>query len=213
MVKIAPSLLASDFTKIAEEIKKIEKAGADILHLDVMDGHFVPNLTFGLPIISQIKKICSIPLDVHLMVTNPEDYLEDLCGIGVEYISIHQETVFHLHRQITVIKSGKSKAGIALNPATNVETIFPILEYLDFVLLMSVNPGYGGQKFLPLVFDKISKIKKYANEHNINIEIEIDGGVNNQNAPQLIEAGATMLVAGSYVFKNADYKKQIKSLR
>jgi ribulose-phosphate 3-epimerase len=121
--------------------------------------------------------------------------------------------VFHLHRQISIIKKGKSKAGIALNPATNVETIFPILEYLDFVLLMSVNPGYGGQKFLPLVYDKISKIRKYANEHNIEIDIEIDGGVNNHNAPKLIETGATMLVAGSYVFNNADYEKQIKSLR
>jgi len=213
MVKIAPSLLASDFTNIAEEIKKVEAAGADILHLDVMDGHFVPNLTFGLPIIKQIKKICSIPLDVHLMVTNPEDYLEDLCKIGVEYISIHQETVFHLHRQISVIKAGGAKAGIALNPATPVETIYPMIEDLDFVLIMSVNPGYGGQKFLPLVYDKIKKLRKYAAENNCEIEIEIDGGVNDEIAPKLIKAGAEMLVAGSYIFKHADYAKQINSIR
>ncbi len=213
MVKIAPSLLASDFTNIEAEIKRIEAAGADILHLDVMDGHFVPNLTFGIPIIKQIKNICSIPLDVHLMVTNPEDYIEDLAKIGVEYICIHQETVFHLHRQISVIKDFGIKAGVALNPATAIETIFPIIEQLDFVLIMSVNPGFGGQKFLPLVYDKIKKLQEYATTKNTNIEIEIDGGVNNTNAKLLEEAGADILVAGSYVFGNSNYKNQINSLK
>lgn len=213
MVKIAPSLLASDFTRIAEEIKAIEAAGADILHLDVMDGHFVPNLTFGLPIIKQIKNICSIPLDVHLMVTNPEDYLEPLTKLGVEYISIHQEAVLHLHRQVSVIKEGSSKAGIALNPATPIETIYPILEDLDFVLLMSVNPGFGGQRFLPLVYNKIKKLRAICTERDIDLEIQIDGGVNDQIAPKLIAAGADILVAGSYIFSKVDYKAQIESIR
>ena len=213
MVKIAPSLLASDFTNIETEIKRVEAAGADILHLDVMDGHFVPNLTFGLPVIKQIKKICTIPLDVHLMVTNPENYIEELNDIGVEYISIHQETVQHLHRQISVIKVGGAKAGVALNPATAVETIFPIIQDLDFVLLMSVNPGFGGQKFLPLVYDKIKRIKDYAKSINSTIEIEIDGGVNDLNAKSLVQSGANILVAGSYVFGKSNYKKQINSIR
>ncbi|MFO7895914.1 MAG: ribulose-phosphate 3-epimerase [Candidatus Cloacimonadales bacterium] len=213
MIKIAPSLLASDFTNIVGEIKKIEAAGADILHLDVMDGHFVPNLTFGLPIISQIKKICRLPLDVHLMVTNPEDYLEPLAAMGIEYISIHQETVLHLHRQVSVIKANGCKAGIALNPATPVETIYPLLPDLDFVLLMSVNPGFGGQKFLPLVYDKIKKIREFARHNQLNLEIEVDGGVNELIAPKLIAAGADILVAGSYIFRQVDYQAQIDSLR
>ena len=213
MVKIAPSLLASDFTNIKAEIKLVEAAGADILHLDVMDGHFVPNITFGLEIIKQIKRICSIPLDVHLMVTNPENYIEDLNKIGVDYISIHQETASHLHRQISLIKAGGAKAGVAINPATAVETISPIIQDLDFILLMSVNPGFGGQKFLPLVYDKIRKIKNYTKSINTSIEIEIDGGVNDLNANLLKKAGANILVAGSYVFGKSDYKNQINSLR
>jgi len=213
MIKVAPSLLASDFTNISGEIKKIEAAGADILHLDVMDGHFVPNLTFGVPIIAKIKKICSLPLDVHLMVTNPEDYIQPLTALGVEYISIHQETVLHLHRQISLIKSEGSKAGIALNPATPIETILPILPDLDFLLLMSVNPGFGGQRFLPLVYDKIRKIDQLAKQQQLKLEIEVDGGVNDKIASQLKAAGADILVAGSYIFKQTDYRLQIESLR
>ncbi|MCK4653285.1 MAG: ribulose-phosphate 3-epimerase [Candidatus Cloacimonetes bacterium] len=213
MVKIAPSLLSADFTNLEKEIKKVQDAGADILHLDIMDGHFVPNLTFGPLIIKQIKAISKIPVDVHLMVTNPEKYLETLGDWGIEYVSFHQETVFHLHRQVSVLKAKNVKTGIALNPATPVETIFSILSDVDFVLIMSVNPGFGGQKFLPLVYDKIKKLRKFADEKNPNLEIEVDGGVDDKNAPKLVKAGVHILVAGSYIFGKEDYKKQIQSLR
>ena len=213
MTKIATSILNADFNNLQQEILKIQNAEADILHLDVMDGHFVPNLTFGLPIIKQIKDISEIPVDVHLMVSNPQNYLEILADWGIEYVSIHQEVVHHLHRQISVLKSKKVKAGIALNPATPIETIFPILPELDFVLLMSVNPGFGGQKFLPLVYKKIIELKKITASINPDLEIEVDGGVNKDNASKLVEAGADILVSGSYIFGSTDYKKQILSLR
>jgi len=209
MVKIAPSLLSADFTKLAEEVRKLENADADIIHLDVMDGHFVPNLTFGPPVIKQIRKLTSLPMDVHLMVNNPQDYLPLLAKMGIEYVSFHQEVVPHLHRQLYVLKEAGVKAGIALNPATPIETILPVLEDLDFILLMSVDPGFGGQSFLPLVFPKIVKLRKLSPD----LEIEVDGGVNNENAPKLVAAGCNILVAGSYILGNLDYKIQIESLR
>lgn len=213
MIKIAPSLLSADFTRLHDEIQSIEAAGADILHLDVMDGHFVPNLTFGLPIIKQIAKISTIPLDVHFMVTNPEDYLLSMADYGVEYVSFHQEAVVHSHRLIGVLKENKIKAGIALNPATPVELLFPIVPDLDFALLMSVNPGFGGQKFLPLVYDKIRALKKYADKIGHTIEIQVDGGVSDQNAKELAKLGTDILVAGSYIFGSNDYAVKIRSLR
>ncbi|NQV17041.1 MAG: ribulose-phosphate 3-epimerase [Armatimonadetes bacterium] len=213
MTKIATSILTANFNNLQQEILKIQNAEADILHLDVMDGHFVPNLTFGLPIIKQIKDISKIPVDVHLMVSNPQNYLETLADWGIKYVSIHQEVVHHLHRQISVLKSKKVKAGIALNPATPIETILPILPELDFVLLMSVNPGFGGQKFLPLVYKKIIELKNFAASINPDLEIEVDGGVNKDNASKLVKAGADILVSGSYIFGSTDYKKQILSLR
>ena len=213
MIKIAPSLLSANFVRLEEEINNIQKAGADIIHLDVMDGHFVPNLTFGLPIIKQIKDIAKIPIDVHLMVSNPDVYLETLGEWNIEYVSFHQEVENHIHRQLKVLQKYGVKAGVALNPATPVETIFPVITDLDFVLIMSVNPGFGGQSFIPLVYDKIEKLRKLADQVNPELEIEIDGGVNNINAPKLINKGANILVAGSYIFGSANYKKQIQSLR
>ena len=213
MIKIAPSLLSADFVRLEEEIKNIEKAGADILHLDVMDGHFVPNLTFGLPIIKQIKDIAKIPVDVHLMVSNPDVYLETLGEWKIDYVSFHQEAEAHIHRQLKVLQKHGVKAGIALNPATPVETIFPVIADLDFVLIMSVNPGFGGQSFIPLVYDKIEKLRKLADQLNPELEIEVDGGVNNINAPKLISKGSDILVAGSFVFGSDDYKKQIQILK
>ncbi len=213
MIKIAPSLLSADFVRLEKEINSIQKAGADILHLDVMDGHFVPNLTFGLPIIKQIKDIAQIPVDVHLMVTNPDVYLETLGKWKIDYVSFHQEAEAHIHRQLKVLQKHGVKAGIALNPATPVETIFPVIAELDFVLIMSVNPGFGGQSFIPLVYDKIEKLRKLADQVNPELEIEVDGGVNNINAPKLISKGSDILVAGSFVFGSDDYKKQIEILK
>lgn len=213
MVKIAPSLLSADFNNLEHEISRVQDAGADILHLDIMDGHFVPNLTFGLPVIKQIKSLAKIPVDVHLMVTNPEKYLEILGDWAIEYVSFHQETVFHLHRQVHVLKEKNIKAGIALNPATPVETIYDLTPDLDFVLIMSVNPGFGGQKFLPLVYEKIRKLRKIADEKNPALLIEVDGGINNIIAPELVKTGTDILVAGSYIFGQKDYQKQIQSLR
>jgi ribulose-phosphate 3-epimerase len=213
MLKIAPSILSADFLNLESDLQKIILAGADILHLDVMDGHFVPNLTFGYPVISQIRKHFQIPLDAHLMITNPESYIDILAKIGVDYISIHQETVPHLHRYIQQIKEYGIKAGVALNPATPSESLFPIINDLDFVLIMSVNPGFGGQKFLELAYDKIRILRQKAIELNTDLIIEVDGGVNNQNAPLLQKAGANILVAGSYIFKSNDYADSINSLR
>ncbi len=213
MIKIAPSLLSADFTNLKSEISKIQDAGADILHLDIMDGHFVPNLTFGLPIIKQIQSVAKIPVDVHLMVTNPQNYLEILGDWKIDYVSFHQETVFHLHRQVHVLKKKNVKAGIALNPATPVETIYDLIPDLDFVLIMSVNPGFGGQKFLTSAYEKIRKLRKIADEKNPGLLIEVDGGINNSIAPKLLEAGADILVAGSYIFGQTDYQKQIQSLK
>lgn len=212
-IHIAPSLLSADFMNLHEEIAAIETAGADILHLDVMDGHFVPNLTFGMPVIAQIRKITTLPLDVHLMVTNPEKYLPELADLGVEYVSFHQETVYHIHRQIYVLKERGVKAGIALNPATPVSSIEPVIRDLDFVLLMSVNPGFGGQKFLPVVYEKTAALKQMALLMNPELMIEVDGGVNDQNARALAEVGAHILVAGSYVFGSSDYAAAITSLK
>ena len=212
MVKIAPSILAADFTKLAEEITAIEKAGADIIHLDVMDGHFVPNLTFGLPIIKQIRKITDLPFDVHLMVTNPEDFFKPLAEIGVQYISFHPETVYHAHRQINLIKEYGIKAGIVLNPGTSLSYVDSLIQEVDFILLMSVNPGFGGQKFITSTFSKLTKLEELREKHNPQMLIEIDGGVNNLNARDLVAGGADMLVAGSYVF-NGNYREQINSLR
>lgn len=212
-IKIAPSILAADFLNLEKEINRLEKAGADLIHLDVMDGHFVPNLTFGLPVIEQIRRCTELPVDVHLMVTNPELYLPKLGQLKVDYVSIQQETVFHLHRQIMVLKELDVKAGIALNPATPVTTIFPIIKELDFVLIMSVNPGFGGQVFLPLVFEKIKQLREYSATRNPQLEIEVDGGINDVNAQQLVKAGADILVAGSFIFKSSNITEQIKSLR
>ena len=213
MIKIAPSLLSADFIRLEEEISKIQDAGADILHLDVMDGHFVPNLTFGLPIIKQIKDFTKIPIDVHLMVSNPATYLQTLGNWNIDYVSFHQEAEIHIHRQIKVLQDLGVKAGIAINPATPIESIFPVVADLDFVLIMSVNPGFGGQSFIPNVYDKIEKLRKLADQVNPDLEIEIDGGVHNIIAPKLISKGSDILVAGSYVFNSDNYKNQIQSLR
>lgn len=212
-IKIAPSLLSSDFGRLAEEIQAIESAGADILHLDIMDGHYVPNLTFGYVLVETIAKLSKLPLDAHLMVTNPGDYVDRMAKLGVQYFSFHPDTVYHPHRLISAIKENGMKAGTALNPGTPATTLDELLPELDFVLLMSVNPGYSGQKYIPVVTDKIKQLKALAEQRNLSFLIEVDGGINEKNSPELIKAGADILVSASYIFNSGDYSVAIRSLR
>jgi ribulose-phosphate 3-epimerase len=213
MVKIAPSILSADFTKLGEEILAVEKAGADYIHVDVMDGHFVPNITIGPLIVEAIRPITKLPLDVHLMIENPDQYIEAFAKAGADYITVHVEACRHLHRTIQNIKSFGVKAGVVLNPATPVESIQHVIGDIDMVLLMSVNPGFGGQKFIPEVLPKIRKVKEMAFLKGLALEIEIDGGVNPETAKQCIEAGATVLVAGSAIYNEADYANAISLIR
>jgi ribulose-phosphate 3-epimerase len=213
MVKIAPSILSADFAKLGDEIKAVEQAGADYIHIDVMDGHFVPNITIGPLIVEAIRPITKLPLDVHLMIENPDQYIDAFANAGANYITVHVETCRHLHRTINHIKSFGIKAGVVLNPATPVESIQHVLGDIDMVLLMSVNPGFGGQKFIPEVLPKIRKVKEMADAKGLIIEIEIDGGVNPETAKLCIDAGANVLVAGSAIYNQEDYAKAISSIR
>ena len=206
-------MLAADFGKLAEELKDIEQGGADLLHLDVMDGSFVPNISYGPPVIESIRKYTTLPFDVHLMVYHPENYFDVLQKIGVDMISFHIEAAVHTDRIINDLKSRNIKAGIVLNPGTSVYTIETILPLLDFILIMSVNPGFGGQKFIPYVLDKIKELKTLMKEKEVNIPIEVDGGISSSNAGLLKEAGADILVAGSSVFGKTDRKSAIQLLR
>jgi ribulose-phosphate 3-epimerase len=213
MVKIAPSILSADFSKLGEEIKDVEAGGADYIHVDVMDGHFVPNITIGPLIIEAIRPITKLPLDVHLMIDNPDHYIEAFAKAGADYITVHVEACRHLHRTIHYIKSFGVKAGVVLNPATPVDFIQHVLSDVDMVLLMSVNPGFGGQAFIPEVLTKIKALKKMIDEKGLQVEIEIDGGVNEQTAKQCIEAGATVLVAGSAIYNQKDRAKAMAALK
>ncbi|WP_075980970.1 ribulose-phosphate 3-epimerase [Bacillus massilinigeriensis] len=213
MVKIAPSILSADFSKLGEEIKDVEQGGADYIHVDVMDGHFVPNITIGPLIVDAIRPVTKLPLDVHLMIENPDLYIESFANAGADYITVHVEACRHLHRTIHYIKSFGVKAGVVLNPATPVESIRHIIEDVDMVLLMSVNPGFGGQKFIPSVLPKIKAVKELADSLGLNIEIEVDGGVNETTAKECIAAGANVLVAGSAVYNEKDRGKAISALK
>lgn len=209
--QIAVSVLSADFSKLREEIEAIE--ACDIIHLDLMDGHYVPNLSFGYPLVECFRRLTNKPLDAHLMVSNPAEYIERLAKIGIQYISFHQETVYHSHRLVQEIKSYGIKAGIALNPANPVSTLDAIIDELDFVLIMSVNPGYSAQKFIPSVLPKIAELKELRENRHLNFAIEIDGGVNGNNASVIREAGAEILVSASYIFSSDDYTKAIQTLR
>ena len=213
MVKIAPSILSADFAKLGEEVVDVEKGGADFIHVDVMDGHFVPNITIGPLIVQAIRPVTKLPLDVHLMIENPDQYIEAFAKAGADYITVHVEACRHLHRTIHLIKSFGVKAGVVLNPATPIETLQHIIGDIDMVLLMSVNPGFGGQTFIPEVLRKIRKVTELAAEKGANIEIEIDGGVNPETAKLCIEAGATVLVAGSAIYNHEDRRKAIELIR
>lgn len=208
---IAPSVLSADFSRLGEELSKL--SAADLIHLDLMDGHYVPNLSYGYPLIESIHRHTDKPLDAHLMVTNPGDYIENLSRLGVKWISFHPETVFHPHRLVQYIQSLGIKAGFALNPATPLSILDAILPELDFVLLMSVNPGYSAQSFIPSVLDKLRALDSIRKDRKLKYLIEVDGGVSDQNAAQLIESGADILVSASYIFNSSDYTLAINKLK
>ena len=213
MIRVAPSLLSADFSRLGEEIKIVEQAGAELLHIDVMDGHFVPNLTFGAPVVADLRKVTNIIFDVHLMVTNPQDYVMPFAKAGADLLTFHVETAPHMHRIIQNIKENNMKVGIALNPGTSLSTIEEVLDEIDMVLLMTVNPGFGGQKFIANVLNKIDKLKKMLSDRNLEIDIQVDGGINEVTAKQVIQKGANILVAGSAVYEANDIAKVINGLK
>ena len=212
MIQIAPSILSADFMRLGEEIHAAEEAGADLLHIDVMDGHFVPNITIGPSIVAAIRRITKLPLDVHLMIEDPDKYLPDFVDAGADYLTVHSEAAVHLHRTVQWIKEKGIKAGVSINPATPVSQLESIIADIDLVLLMSVNPGFGGQKFIPATMEKIRKTKTMISAAGSRALIEIDGGVKQENAKEIADAGADILVIGSAFFESGDYKKTMEKL-
>lgn len=213
MIRIVPSILSADFSRLAEEIRSVEEGGADWLHVDVMDGRFVPNITIGPPVVAAIRPVTKLPLDVHLMIADPDRYIPAFAKAGADIISVHAEACVHLHRTIHFIKEQGVKAGVVLNPHTPVETIRHVIADVDLVLLMTVNPGFGGQAFIPSVVPKIREVARLAGEQNKTLDIEVDGGVNAKTAPLCAEAGANVLVAGSAIYNEADRAAAIRALR
>jgi len=214
-IKIAPSILSADFGQLGSEINKLEKAGADMIHIDVMDGHFVPNITVGPPVIKTLRKYTKLPFDVHLMISPVHKYIKDYAEAGADIITIHPEATDNLQESIKHIKNFGKKVGVSLNPNTQIDIIEKLLVEINLVLIMSVHPGFAGQKFIPNVLDKIKELKKIKDEKNLNFDIEVDGGINFDNSKLVIEAGANILVSGTTIFKNnkGDIKKNIDTLK
>jgi ribulose-phosphate 3-epimerase len=214
-IQISPSILSADFNQLGNEIKRLEEAGADMIHVDVMDGHFVPNLTMGPPIIKSLRKYTKLPFDVHLMISPVHKYIKDYADAGADIITIHPETTDNLEDSIQHIKKLNKKIGISLNPETQIKVVKKFLEKIDLVLIMSVHPGFGGQKFIPKVLDKIKELKKIKDQQNLNFDIEVDGGINFDNNKLVIKAGANILVSGTTIFKNnnGNIKKNIDTLK
>ncbi len=213
MFKIAPSILSADFSRLAEEVKAVEEAGADWIHIDVMDGHFVPNLTIGPSVVASLRKVTKLPFDVHLMIERPENFLEVFAKAGADIITVHAEACVHLHRTLQIIKQLGKKAGVALNPATPLCFLEPILEDVDLILIMSVNPGFGGQKLIPSALDRIRQVRKWIEERGLTIDLEVDGGINADTIAKVAAAGANIFVAGSAVFGQKNYAQVIRTFR
>ena len=213
MVKVAPSILSADFSKLGEEIKKVEAAGCDLIHVDVMDGHFVPNITIGPLVVRACRKVTKLPLDVHLMIENPDRYIPDFAKAGADLITIQVEASKNLTEDIELIKRNEVKPGVVVNPATPVESIFPVLDKVVMVLLMTVNPGFEGQKFMLEVLPKIKKLKQEISHRKLAVDIEVDGGITLETAKEAVAAGANVLVAGSAIFYSKDYKEVIWQLK
>lgn len=212
-VLVAPSILSADFARLADEVARVEQGGADWLHIDVMDGHFVPNLTVGPPIVEALRKVTKLPLDVHLMMTNPDAFIEEFAQAGANYLTVHVEACPHLHRTVQSIKERGVKAGVTLNPATPAVALSEIVRDADLILIMSVNPGFGGQKFIPSSLQKIAQVREMIDRTQSRAVLEVDGGVKPDNVAEIIAAGADVLVAGSAIFSSHDYAATIAALR
>ncbi|MBL6664424.1 MAG: ribulose-phosphate 3-epimerase [Rickettsiales bacterium] len=213
MIKISPSILSADFSKLGEEIQEIDNAGADYIHIDVMDGSFVPNMTIGNEVVKSIRKCSNLTFDVHLMIDNPEKHIDNFAAAGSDIITIHLESTNKLQETISLIKSHNKKVGISIKPQTHEDSLDPIINQIDLILVMTVNPGFGGQKFMDSQLEKIRNIRHKIKKSGQNIELEVDGGINKETAKLVIEAGADVLVAGSYIFKSSNYSQAISSLK
>ncbi len=212
MSKIAPSILSADFADLKTEINTVERAGASLIHIDVMDGHFVPNITIGPPVVESIRRITKLPLDVHLMIENPRMYVPEFIKAGADLISIHYEAERHVNRTINLIKDSGVEAGLAINPATPLTSLDEIVEELDFILLMTVNPGFGGQKFINSCYEKIRKLKRIVLDRNPSVKIEVDGGIGPDNLSKVVEAGADIIVSGSAIFGDGDSERVVQDM-
>lgn len=212
MIKFAPSILSADFSILGEEIKKIEKSGCDYIHLDVMDGSFVPNISIGIPVLKSIRKITSLTFDVHLMIENPREYIKAFSDAGADIITIHVEASKHLEKDISLIKSLGKRVGIALNPATSLSSLDWVLSKCDMVLVMSVNPGFGGQEFIPFTLDKLRELKKIIYSKGLNVDIQVDGGIEEKNVKTIIDAGANIIVSGSAFFNSKDKQEFVRKI-
>jgi len=212
-IDIAPSILSADFSRLAEEIQAVERGGAGMIHVDVMDGHFVPNITVGLPIVKAVARVTDLPVDAHLMISEPGRYAEEFVKAGARMVSVHVEADAHLHRTVMGIKSAGAQAGVVINPATPLESLVEILDFVDFVLIMSVNPGFGGQKFIATALDKVRRLRQLIDQRGLPVRIEIDGGIDLENIQQVVEAGAEIIVAGSAVFGANDPAAAVRGLR